>query len=180
MQRPPTIASVGDLVNDPWSSSAPKLRHEQKEYPPWAEQGLEPSSNCSSITIHPGVVQHKVADVVVKVEVFSDLTFGLLDDLKGPTQLAHDDPAPLSANGLTRGRRLVLYNCISQKSAYTNISHFRSCQLHDVLQWFQCMAINVPGRLDSSGPFLVTLEMTNAFTAKRMIPLPAFPAPPTN
>jgi len=71
------------------------------------------------------VVQHKVADVVVKVEVFSDLTFGLLDDLKGPTQLAHDDPAPLSANGLTRGRRLVLYYCISQKSAHTNISHFK-------------------------------------------------------
>ena len=132
MQRPPTIASVGDLVNDPWSSSAPKLRHEQKEYPPWAEQGLEPSSNCSSITIHPGVVQHKVADVVVKVEVFSDLTFGLLDDLKGPTQLAHDDPAPLSANGLTRGRRLVLYNCISQKSAYTNISHFICIYLNEL------------------------------------------------
>ena len=49
----------------------------------------------------------------------------MLDDLKGPTQLAHDDPAPLSANGLTRGRRLVLYYCISQKSAHTNISHFK-------------------------------------------------------
>ena len=40
LQRPPTIASAEGLIIDPWSSSALKLPHEQKENPPWAEQGL--------------------------------------------------------------------------------------------------------------------------------------------
>ena len=111
MQRPPTIASVGDLLIGPLSSSPLNSFLNRRRTYPRTKQGLATFSNCSSITIHPGhgVVQLKVADVVVKVEVFSDLTFGLLDDLKGPTQLAHDDPALLSAKGLTRRKRLVLY-----------------------------------------------------------------------
>ena len=81
MQRSPTIASVGDLVSDPWSSSAPKLLHEQKENPPWAEQGPATYSNCSSIPSgsSTGLVQRsaftKVADVVNQTKSSAGLDF---------------------------------------------------------------------------------------------------------
>ena len=58
------------LLSDPLLSSAPKLLHEQKENPPWAEQGPATYSNCSSIPSgsSTGLVQrsafYKVADVV--------------------------------------------------------------------------------------------------------------------
>ena len=90
MQRSPTIASVGDLVSDPWSSSAPKLLHEQKENPPWAEQGLATYSNCHllkrlrsshwllvlpelpletcKVLAQDLVQHHKVADVVIEIK----------------------------------------------------------------------------------------------------------------
>ena len=88
LQRPPTIASAEGLVIDPLSSSALKLLHEQKENPPWAEQGLATYSNCyllkdrgprtgcwsslnyltCEVLAQDLVQHHKVADVVVKVE----------------------------------------------------------------------------------------------------------------
>ena len=45
MQRPPTIAGAEGLVSDPLSSSALRLLHEQKNYPPRAEQGRATSTH---------------------------------------------------------------------------------------------------------------------------------------
>ena len=115
MQRPPTIASVGDLLIGPLSSSPLNSFMNRRRTYPRTKQGLATFSNCSSITIHPGhgVVQLKVADVVVKVEVFSGLTFWLLGYLKGPPNRPMVTLPPCPPKSLTRGRRLVLYQFIS-------------------------------------------------------------------
>ena len=98
IQRPPTIASVGDLLIGPLSSLPLNSFTNRRRTYPRTKQGLATFSNCSSITIHPGhgVVQLKVADVVnqTKSSGLDFLTVGIFE--RAPQQ-AHGDPAPLSA-----------------------------------------------------------------------------------
>ena len=67
-----------------------------------------------------GVLMMITVMVMVKVTLMAIIMSTIVGWFEGPTQLAHDDPAPLSANGLIRGRRLVSYQFISSWSEQTN------------------------------------------------------------
>ena len=56
-----------------------------------------------------GFVHHDRHSIAILLIVRLVGYFSLLGDLLKAPQQAHDDPAPLSAKGLIRRRRLVLY-----------------------------------------------------------------------
>ena len=119
MQRPPTIAGAEGLVSDPLSSSALRLLHEQKNYPPRAEQGRATSTHLLpswSSRSHRRRRRRKPREA-------NFLT--VWHFFERPAKLARGGPAPWSTRMLNPGEETcsVLVYWINQ-SAYRNISHF--------------------------------------------------------
>ena len=110
MQRPPTDPSAGGLVGDPLLITAHKnlLAEVLTQDSEGSGNSTPPSSSAEA---------GEVADVVAQSCLQSN-NFWTVGDFAGLPKRPLMTLPPLSAKvSLTRGRRFVLYKCISHKSA---------------------------------------------------------------